>query len=223
MVKTPVVMVNFKAYDEVVGERDLALARACGEVAEETGASIVVCPQAVDLGLVVREVDTPVYAQHVDAVAPGGKTGHVTPDSVKGVGAVGTLINHSEMRQKIADIQWSVNRCREIGLETVVCTNNVPVSLACAMLEPDFVAVEPPELIGGDISVTSADPKIVRDTAEAIKERAPKVMVLTGAGVKNGQDVKAALDLGTDGVLLASGVVKAKDPKTVLLDLVSKI
>ena len=86
---------------------------------------------------------------------------------------------------------------------------------------PTFVAVEPPELIGGDISVTTADPKIVSDTAEAIKQLNPNVKVLTGAGVKNGQDVAKAIELGTDGVLLASGVTKAEDPKSVLLDLVS--
>jgi triosephosphate isomerase len=41
--------------------------------------------------------------------------------------------------------------------------------------------------------------------------------------VKNGNDVRTALDLGADGVLLASGVVKAQDPEAVIRDLVSKI
>jgi len=35
--------------------------------------------------------------------------------------------------------------------------------------------------------------------------------------------VKIAIDLGTDGVLLASSVVKSKEPGTVLRDLVSKL
>ena len=43
------------------------------------------------------------------------------------------------------------------------------------------------------------------------------------AGVKNGADVAAALELGASGVLLASGVTKANDPKAVLNDLVSSI
>jgi len=47
--------------------------------------------------------------------------------------------------------------------------------------------------------------------------------VLCGAGVKTGKDVKRALELGAVGVLLASGVVKSKDPKKALQDLVSLI
>jgi triosephosphate isomerase len=221
MVKTPVVALNFKVYEEVVGEKGLALARTCEEVAKETGASIAIAPQQTDLALIVREVDIPVFAQHVDNVKVGSNTGHVTPEAVKGCGALGTLINHSECRVKIADIEASVTRCNKLGLETILCTNNLAVSKACSLVNPTFVAVEPPELIGGDISVTSADPKIVSDTAQALKELNPKVKVLTGAGVKTGKDVAMAIELGTDGVLLASGVTKAKDPKAALLDLVS--
>jgi len=221
MVKTPVVAINFKVYEQVVGEKGIALAKACDEVAKETGASIMIAPQHTDLALIAREVDIPVYAQHVDNAKVGSNTGHVTAEAVKGCGALGTLINHSECRLKMADIEANVTKCKDMGLVTIVCTNNLAVSKACCLVEPTFVAVEPPELIGGDISVTSADPTIVSDTAEAIKQLNPNVMVLTGAGVKNGKDVAMAIELGTDGVLLASGVIKAEDPKSVLLDLVS--
>ena len=221
MVKTPVVAINFKVYEEVMGEHGLALARACEGVAKQTGVSIVIAPQQTDLALIAKEVDIPVFAQHVDNVALGSNTGHVPPEAVKGAGALGTLINHSECRMRIADIEASVTRCRDLGLETIICTNNLAVSKACCLANPTFVAVEPPELIGGDISVTSADPKIVSDTADAIKSLNPEVKVLTGAGVKTGKDVAKAIELGTDGVLLASGVTKAEDPIEALLDLVS--
>ena len=92
---------------------------------------------------------------------------------------------------------------------------------ALAALNPTMIAVEPPELIGGDISVTSADPEIISATVAAVKEVNPNVRVLCGAGVKNGADVAAAIELGAEGVLLASGVTKASDPGYVLLDLVS--
>jgi triosephosphate isomerase len=86
-----------------------------------------------------------------------------------------------------------------------------------------MIAVEPPELIGGDISVTSADPEIVSGTANLVKSVNPDVRVLCGAGVKNGEDVAMAIQLGTEGVLLASGVTKANDPQGILADLVSKL
>ena len=94
------------------------------------------------------------------------------------------------------------------------------MSKAAAQLVPDFVAVEPPELIGGDISVSKAQPELVKDSVEAVKAVSPDVKVLCGAGVKNGEDVKSALELGAKGVLLASGVVKAKDAEAVMRDLI---
>lgn len=84
-----------------------------------------------------------------------------------------------------------------------------------------MIAVEPPELIGGDISVTTADPAVVSDTVDAVHSVDAGISVLCGAGVKNGRDVAAAIRLGADGVLLASGVVKAGDPAQVLRDLAS--
>ena len=94
---------------------------------------------------------------------------------------------------------------------------------ALAALVPDYVAVEPPELIGGAISVTSADPEIVSGTAAAVREVSEQVGILCGAGVKTGEDVATAIELGTSGVLLASGVTKADDPESALRNLVSEL
>jgi len=106
---------------------------------------------------------------------------------------------------------------------TVVCAENVQSAVQVAEFRPDYVAVEPPELIGGNVSVTTANPAIIEKTVEAVKKVNGSISVLCGAGVKTGEDVKAAIDLGTSGVLLASGVVKAKDPKAALLDLVKRL
>jgi len=220
-IKTPAIVVNFKVYNEAIGEKGLGLAKVCDEVAHSTGASIVICPPVTECYRFMKEVKIPVWSQSAEAYEPGGQTGHVTLEMLKSVGCVGTLVNHSENRLRIADIEYLVAKGKKLGMETCVCTNNTPVSAACGVLEPDFVAVEPPELIGGDISVTTANPEVVSGTVNAIKKYNPKVKVLTGAGVKNGKDVRKAIELGTDGVLLASGVVKAKDPKSALLDLVS--
>lgn len=220
-IRTPAIVVNFKTYLEASGPNALALAKLCAEVASETGASIVIAPPMTDLALVASSVEIPVFVQHLDSVPSGATTGHVTVENAKASGARGTLINHSERRLKIAEIHDLIGRSREVSLATIVCTNNLSVSKACAAMEPDFVAIEPPELIGGGVSVTTANPKIVSDTVDAIKHVSKGVRVLCGAGVKNGTDVARAIELGTEGVLLASGVVKAKDRRAVLLDLVS--
>jgi triosephosphate isomerase len=219
--KTPAIVLNFKTYKEVVGSSGIELAKLCEAVAEETGASVAIAPQMVDLALIAEKVSIPVFAQHIDSVNAGASTGWTHAEAVTGAGAAGSLINHSEHRLKIADIEDLVQQCRSRNLISIVCTNNLKVSIASAALGPDFVAVEPPELIGGDISVTTADPEIVSSTAAEIKRIAPEVKVLTGAGVKNKADVSKALELGTDGVLLASGIVKAADPRNALLDLIA--
>jgi len=218
-IKTPVIMLNVKAYAESSGEKGIALLKACEEASKETGASIVICPQQVQLALIAKQSKIPVFAQSVDAVDPGSQTGWVTLQSIKAVGAAGTLVNHSEHRLRLAEIEWIVSKAREMDLVTCVCTNNVPVSMAAAAVSPDFVAVEPPELIGSGIAVSKADPQIVRNSVSAVKKVNKKVVVLCGAGITTGDDVKAAIGLGSEGVLLASGVVKAKDPKAAILDL----
>jgi triosephosphate isomerase len=219
---TPIIVVNFKTYPQVEGAGASALARACSEVAEEAGVTIAVSPPMVELSALAREAKVPVFAQHVDPRVPGSTTGWVTPSMVSATGAVGTLLNHSEHRMVLSDIREAVGMCRELDLRTIVCTDSAPSSGAVAFFRPDYIAVEPPELIGGDISVTTADPGIVSDSVEAVRSVAD-IPVLCGAGVKTGEDVRAALELGAKGVLLASGVVKAKDPKQALLELVSRI
>lgn len=222
-IKTPVIMLNVKAYAESSGGKGVALLKACEEVAEETGASIVICPHQVQLGQIADGAKIPVFAQSVDAADPGSQTGWSTLQSIKAVGAAGTLVNHSEHRLKLADIEWIVSKAREMDLATCVCTNNVAVSMAAAAVSPDFVAVEPPELIGTGIPVSKADPDIVRNSVESVKKVNEKVVVLCGAGITTGDDVKAAIELGSEGVLLASGVVKAKDPRAALIDLTKGI
>ncbi|MHC1604916.1 MAG: triose-phosphate isomerase [Candidatus Methanofastidiosia archaeon] len=218
---SPFIAVNFKAYEAVCGSKGLRLAEICEGVSDETGVQIIVAPQMVELSLVATRIRIPVWAQSADAVSPGGRTGHTTIDAISGAGAKGVLINHSECRKKMFDIDYLIKLCREKKIKSCVCTNNLEVSLAAAAMDPDFVAIEPPELIGGDVSVTTADPEIVRSTVEKVRKINRKIGVLCGAGVKNSQDVRKAIELGTCGVLLASGVVKASNPKKVLLDLAS--
>jgi triosephosphate isomerase len=157
-----------------------------------------------------------VLAQHVDPIAPGSGTGATVAEAVREAGAVGSLLNHAERRLRLADLAASSERLHAAGLVRVVCADAVPSTRAAAALGPEMVALEPPELIGGDVSVTTADPGLVRDGVEAARAVAPHVRVLCGAGVKTAADLAAARKLGAQGVLLASGVVKAKDPGAAL-------
>ncbi len=192
------------------------------KASQETGVCIGLAPQFTDIATLTKTVSIPIFAQHIDPIKPGSKTGHILAEAMKDAGAVGSIINHSERRLKLADIEGSIVRAKELDLISVVCSNNAKVSVSAAVLEPDFVAIEPPELIGTGIPVSKAKPEIVTETVDLVKQTNPKTVILCGAGITRGNDVFAAIKLGAKGVLVASGVVKAKYPYEVLLDFAQK-
>ncbi|MEM2185688.1 MAG: triose-phosphate isomerase [Thermofilaceae archaeon] len=219
----PLILINFKCYREASGKRGLELARVAEQISRETGVCIAVAPQLTDLAFIASQVEIPVFSQHVDDVEPGSHTGHVTLEAIRDAGAVGTLINHSERRVRADQIDVVVKKARTLNLTTVVCTNTPEVTAAMAALGPDMVAIEPPELIGTGIPVSRAKPEVVTSSVELVRRVNPQVRVLCGAGITTGEDVAAALRLGTVGVLLASGVVKAKDWRKAIFDLIEPI
>ena len=221
MLTTPTIVVNVKTYSEAVGDHAVHIAQLMDTLAEETGTSLALSVQASDIYRVQQAVSIPVFAEHIDPFQPGSHTGWTLPEAIQAAGAVGTLINHSEHRLTLADTETCIRRAKELSLDHIVCTNNILTSKAVACFSPNFLAVEPPELIGGDISVTAADPGIVQGSVDAVHDINTKVGVLCGAGVKNGKDVAKAIELGADGVLLASGVIKASDKEQVIRDLIS--
>ncbi|MFB6268201.1 MAG: triose-phosphate isomerase [Halodesulfurarchaeum sp.] len=210
------VLVNLKAYPV----DPVTIAEAADEVDEETDARIAVAPQAADLSA-VAETGVETWAQHVSPVEPGSHTGSTLAERAAASGAVGTLLNHSERRLTLAQIEGGLDAADRTDLETIVCGNTPEQVAGAAALGPDAVAVEPPELIGTGTPVSQADPAIVEDAVAAVEAVDPSVDVLCGAGISTGEDVTAAAELGADGVLLASGVAKADDPAAVLRDLVA--
>ena len=209
------IITNFKTYAEATGDRAVALAKIHDEVARETGADIRIAVQTVDLARIVAVVKIPVYVQHVDPINFGSSTGYILPEAVVQAGAFGTLLNHSEHRLDREYLACAIKRAKEAGLHIVVCAESPEEGESFLEFEPDLIAVEPPELIGGNISISTAQPEIIAHAVKLIGTDKLKV----GAGVKTGEDVRIAIELGARGVLLASGVVKAKDPRAVLLDL----
>ena len=220
---SPLILVNLKTFKEGMGNRGHMIANAAQLVARESGVTIGIAPSYVDLHPLSHHFAIPVYAQHVDGFEPGAHTGHITAEALRTAGAAGSLVNHSERRLTLAEIEASVRALQAQNLISVVCSNNESTSAGAAALAPEYVAIEPPELIGSGVSVSKANPDIIKRSVAAVHAINPQVRVLTGAGIQSGECVKIAVDLGTDGVLLASSVVKAKEPGAVLRDLVSKL
>ena len=215
------VVVNFKTYETAHGIAAEELARAMASI--ETDARMIAVVSAFDLSAVVDAAPKlEVWTQHLDPIGFGSNTGWLHPETAISRGASGTIINHAEHKVSLEHVAMILDSVPE-DFTVCACAADIEEARALTALQPNYVAVEPPELIGGDISVTTADPEIVISTAAAISEINENVGILCGAGVKNGEDVAMAIQLGTSGVLLASGVTKVADPVSALADLVSKI
>jgi triosephosphate isomerase len=208
------IILNLKTYQEATGPRAKRLAEICAKVAKETGVRIVVAPQLVDMQCIRTETEAEIFAQHVDGLPQGKYTGWVSAEAVKGAGAIGAVINHAEHQLDFEQIKKSVARCKELGLETCVCADSIEIGERIKQLEPTFIAIEATELIGGDISIATAKPEVVKGAVKALETK--KTKVIAGAGIKTGEDVRIALKLGAKGIILASGVVLAEHPEAVL-------
>ncbi len=213
------IALNLKTYNESIGKA-LLFTDIAGEVVQDSGLRIVICPPA----LFLREAAdrfSDVFAQHVDPEPAGAHTGSIPVDLLKAAKVKGSLLNHSERKLPAPMIKPTIESLHKHGMESMVCAATTQEAVGIAHESPTFIAVEPPELIGSGVSVSTAKPEIVMNSVKAVKEVNHKIKVLCGAGVSTKEDVRKALDLGAEGVLLSSAFVKAADPKAFLQELAS--
>jgi len=210
-------IINFKTYVESFNEDGMKIANICldlEKLANSKNVDLIVSVNVLDLKDIAKsKVKT--YAQHIDNFNFGAHSGFIIPQAVKKLGVLGTLINHSEHRLNFSEIKEKIEICKNLELETCLCVENSEEVKDYSILKPNFIAIEPKELIGGDISISTAKPELIEDSVK----NSNGVPILVGAGVKNSKDVKVAIQLGAKGILVASGVVKVDDIKSSIIDL----
>ena len=224
------ILVNFKTYSEGTGEKAVKLVEICEKVAEETEVEIIPVVQVVDSWRARQEVDIPIFVQHVDLFEPGKHTGWVSLEGVIEAGAAGTLLNHSEhgippgmIKQILKRVSGKSGKSGKSGISkerfrVVVCAKTLGQAQRLVKLKPDFLAYEPPELIGAkQVSVATAHPKTIEKVVKL--GRAKGVPVIVGAGIHSPHDVKIILRKGAVGILVATDVVLAKEPEKELTEL----
>lgn len=219
-ITTPLIILNFKAYSDVFGDKGEKLAKIAEKVSEEHGVSVAICPPLPYLVKYSEMFNIPVFSQKVECVSREGGTGKISVEMIKASEASGTLINHSENRMILADLEKVVRDSRTHRLYTIVCTNNEAVSAAAAKLDPHAVAFEPPELTGTGVSISEVQPEIIQNSVKRIKMENPRVAPFCGIGVLTSVDMEKALDMGIKGVIIDSLFVQAKDPQKILQNLV---
>ncbi len=171
------------------------------------------------LHTIASTVKIPVYAQKADLGEQGKSTGATIAESLKAAGCAGSILNHSESRIPLEKLAQTIAKMKSVGLKSCACAETTEETVKIAAMDPEFLAIEPPELIGSGIAVSKARPELITATAKAVASVGYKGRLLCGAGIVSGEDVAAAIRLGTQGVLVASSVVKAKDWPAKLMEL----
>lgn len=216
-IRKPFFEIGPKAF--LYGEASLELALEAERLAKQYNVDIIYTPQAVDLRMVAQATERLlVFAQHVDILPVGPGIGSMLPEAVKATGAKGVLLNHAEKRVTLAHLDRAIQRCRDVGLATLVCADNLAQSKAIAMLEPDIILAEEPELIGSARSDINRDH--VQIINEAISAINPNIAILHSAGISGPDDVRTMILAGADATGCTSAVVKAPDPLAALREMI---
>jgi len=206
----PIIVINLKTYKQ--GEKVLKLAK----IIERFDKNIIFGVQASDIYEVAKQTKLKVYSQHVDYFEPGRFTGYVLPEAVKKDKATGTFLNHSEHKLSYDVLKKTIARCKKVGLKTLVFANSLREAEKIQKLKPDYLAIEPPELVGGKKSISKTKPELIRKIKNKIKRK-----FLVGAGISTREDVKIAMQLGAVGIAISSVITKAKNPGKKLKELLS--
>lgn len=212
------IIVNFKTYPQATGEKAVALASICHEVAEETGVKVIIGLQATDIFRVASQIKIPIFSQHLDPVEPVRNTGLITSLALKKAGASGVFLNHSEHPYfDFSELEKAIHMAKNEGLETLVFCKNIEIAKKIDMSKPNYLALEEPSLIAKKAMVKFHQyHQIIREFIESIKS-----IPLLGAGMQTREDVFASLKIGIKGIVFSSAFVKAKDPKQILLSFAS--
>ncbi len=211
----PLIIINFKNYREATGVQAVTLARQVSNV-RSARYSVALAPSLLDVAVIAKKTRLPVFAQHADPVPKGAYTGKIPPALLHELGVKGVLLSHSERRLPFTIIKNTLRECRRLKMITVVCAATVQRIKELAPLHPDYIAYEPQKLIGGNISVSTAKPKIIKKALKVLGKRSSHTRLLVGAGVHSGEDLRRALELGASGVLIGHAVPKARNPRLFL-------
>ncbi len=197
--------INFKAYKESTAENSIRLIK---EIEENFPNQDNIIPILNPLDAMVH-TRLKKFIQHADPVLSGARTGQIPVDLLPSYGFRGVLLNHSEKRIKEEDLKNTIKLCKENNIETIVCAETLEEIRKFLELKPNFIAYEPPELIGGNISVSKSKPEVIYEAAKVVGENS---IFIVGAGIKTKEDVTRSIELGAKGVLVASGIVLSKNP-----------
>ena len=203
-------VINCKNYEEISGDKIIKFVKTAEKVSKKYKVKIAIAPPQHLVGLVANS-SILILSQHIDDSKVGSTTGFVIPELLKKSKVKGSLINHSEHRISSTEIQKLVLKLKELKMISILCVKDVAEVKKYSKLNPDYIAIEPPELIGSGKAVSKEKPELITKAAQAVKSAKNNTKLLCGAGIVSGEDVVKAIELGSKGILVASGIIKSKD------------
>lgn len=209
----PHFQVNCKIYPGTGGDEGLEFARTVERVQSDTDATFVFTPQLPDLRRIATETDLAVTTPVVDGVKPGRGIGKILPETIEAAGALGAVINHAEARDTLSSIERKIERCKQVGMDSIVCVDSIEMGRAVAAFDPDCLVFEKPADISTDRAITQTHPDLVREFVQTIDDVNPRTAVLVGGGISTVDDVRRAFEQGADATGAASAISLADDPE----------
>lgn len=210
-------VINCKNYEEISGDKIIKFVKIAQKISKKHKIKIAIAPPQHLIGQ-VSKIGMPILAQHIDVSKVGSTTGFIIPELLKKSKVAGSLINHSEHRISSKEISLLVEKLKELKMVSIVCVKDVSEAKKYAKLNPDYIAIEPPELIGSGKAVSKEKPDLIVKAVKAVDSAKNNTKLLCGAGIVSGEDVSAAIGLGSKGILVASGIVKAKNWSRIIED-----
>ena len=203
-------IINCKNYEEISGDKIKKIIKITEQVSKKYKVKIAISPPQHLIGLVANS-SIPILAQHIDDSKIGSTTGYIIPELLKKSKVKGSLINHSEHRISSKEIEKLVLKLKELKMISIVCVKDVAEVKKYLKINPDFIAIEPPELIGSGKAISTEKPDLIQKAAKIVNDSKNKTKLLCGAGIVSGEDVAKSIELGSKGILVASGIIKAKN------------
>jgi triosephosphate isomerase (TIM) len=213
------IIINCKNYLEIAGEKIFQLSEIAQDISERYKIEIMIAPPQNSLFYLSQFIKLPLLCQHVDDEKIGPTTGFIIPELAKSYGASGSLINHSEHRMEHANIKHAIERLRHLNMFSIVCASTSREVGELSRFNPDMIAIEPPELIGTGKAVSKVNPSIITESVKEARTYSKNVKVICGAGIVDKTDIQSAINLGSQGILLASGLIKSESWKDKLIEL----
>ena len=218
-IKAPFFEIGPKSY--LYGQDVIDLAIAADKASEKYGVDIIFTTPIVEIARVKAATKhIHVFAPHMDPIVPGRGLADILPESLVAAGAEGVMLNHVEKPLDFDTLAKTIVRAEEVGLCTIVCADSMADASKIASLNPDIIVAEPSELIGTGVSV---GPEYVEAATKCVKDVNADILVLTAAGIANGQDVYNTIIAGADATGSSSGIAKAADRAAMVDEMIAAV